>query len=128
MWDFPQSLAAQRAIRGIYERGGIVSAVCHGVAALVNVRLEDGSFFVHGKHLGAFTDDEERAVKLDHVVPFLLANRLAERGAIHHPAANWAPQVIVDGRLVTGQNPQSATGVGEAVRNLLLGGGAPPSA
>lgn len=123
MWDFPVSLAAQRATRGIYERGGIVAAVCHGSAALVNVRLEDGSFFVDGKHVAAFTDDEERAVKLDHVVPFLLAGRLTERGAIHLPAENWTRQVIVDGRLVTGQNPQSATGVGEAVRDLLMGNG-----
>lgn len=120
MWDFPTAPAVNTVTRAIYEQGGIVSAVCHGPAALVNVTLSDGTYLVAGKQLSAFTDDEERAVKLDQVVPFLLATKLIERGAIHQPAADWTKQVVVDGRLVTGQNPQSASGVGEAVRDLIL--------
>ncbi|WP_220396218.1 hypothetical protein [Arenimonas terrae] len=73
--------------------------------------------------MAAFTDDEQRAVKLDTVVPFLLATTLTQRDAFHHPAPNWTAKVMVDGRLVTGQNPQSAHGVGEAVRDLVLGKG-----
>ncbi|MBG6082093.1 type 1 glutamine amidotransferase domain-containing protein [Rubrivivax gelatinosus] len=119
VWDFPDSPAVQRQTRAVWEQGGVVAAVCHGPAALVNVRLSDGSFLVAGRHLAAFTDDEERAVKLEHVVPFLLASTLAERGAIHHASPNWTPSVQVDGRLVTGQNPQSAHGVGVALRDLL---------
>lgn len=120
MWDFPVSPAVQRATRAIWERGGAVAAVCHGPAALVNVVLGDGSYLVAGKHVSAFTDDEERAVQLEDVVPFLLASTLAQRGALHQPAPEWTRQVVVDGRLVTGQNPQSATGVGEALRDLVL--------
>ncbi|BCP56110.1 dihydroxyacetone kinase [Kaistia sp. 32K] len=119
MWDFPLSTAVNDVTRAIYEAGGIVAAVCHGPAALVNVTLSNGTHLVAGKNLSAFTDDEERAVKLDKVVPFLLASTLSARGAHHHPAADWTQKVVVDGRLVTGQNPQSATGVGEAVRDLL---------
>ncbi|MFT3763882.1 MAG: type 1 glutamine amidotransferase domain-containing protein [Pseudoxanthomonas sp.] len=120
MWDFPASPAVQRVTREIYEGGAIVAAVCHGPAALVNVKLGDGSYLVAGKRVSAFTDDEERAVKLDGVVPFLLAATLAQRGALHQPAANWTANTVVDGQLVTGQNPQSATGTAEAVRDLLL--------
>lgn len=121
MWDFPVSPDVPRVTREIYEAGGVVGAVCHGPAALVNVTLSDGAYLVAGKNLSAFTDDEERAVKLDKVVPFLLASTLTQRGAHHHPAPDWAAKVVVDGRLVTGQNPQSAAGVGAAMRDLLLG-------
>lgn len=120
-WDFPDSPAVQKQTRAMWEQGGVVAAVCHGPTALVNVKLSDGKYLVAGKNVAAFTDDEERAVKLDTVVPFLLATTLAQRGAIHHPAPDWTAKVVVDGRLVTGQNPQSAHGVGEAVRDLVLG-------
>ena len=120
MWDFPGSPAVQRVTREIYEAGGIVGAVCHGPAALVNVKLSDGRYLVDGKRVSAFTDAEEAAVQLDSVVPFLLASTLVERGARHEAAPNWQAQVIAEQRLVTGQNPQSATGVAEALRDLLL--------
>ncbi|QEL21634.1 type 1 glutamine amidotransferase domain-containing protein [Bosea sp. F3-2] len=119
MWDFPTSPAVNSVTSAIFEAGGVVAAVCHGPAALVNVSLSNGAHLVAGKNVAAFTDDEERAVKLDKVVPFLLASTLTERGAYHHAAPDWTAKVIVDGRLVTGQNPQSATGVGEALRDLL---------
>ena len=120
MWDFPGSPDIARITREIYENNGPVGAVCHGPSALVNVTLSDGSYLVAGKRISAFTDSEERAVQLDGVVPFLLASELASRGAKHEPAPDWNRQVIVDGNLVTGQNPQSASGVGEALRDLLL--------
>ena len=119
MWDFPTSADVPGLTRQIYEAGGVVAAVCHGPAALVNVTLSDGSYLVAGKNVSAFTDSEERAVKLEKVVPFLLASTLAQRGATHHPAADFTSKVVVDGRLVTGQNPQSASGVGAALRGLL---------
>lgn len=119
MWDLPQSSAVDRVTRSVFEAGGAVAAVCHGPAALVNVRLSDGRYLVAGRNVSAFTDSEERTVGLDKTVPFLLASTLVERGATHHPAADWTSKVVVDGRLITGQNPQSATGVGEALRDLL---------
>ena len=119
MWDFPTSPAVARVTRDIYEGGGVVAAVCHGPAALVNVKLSDGSYLIAGKRVSAFTDSEERAVKLDATVPFLLASQLVERGAQHEAAPDWTSKVVVDDRLVTGQNPQSASGVGAAMRDLL---------
>lgn len=119
MWDLPDDAAFQRVAAAIYERGGVVAAVCHGPAALVNLKLSDGRYLVDGKRVSAFTNDEERAVKLDAVVPFLLADALIAHGAKHEPAANWQRQVVTDQRLVTGQNPQSAAGVAEGVVALL---------
>ncbi len=120
MWDFPGNPDVQRVTREIYENNGPVGAVCHGPSALLNVTLSDGTYLVAGKRVSAFTDSEERSVELEEVVPFLLASELTARGAEHQPAANWHCKVSVDGRLVTGQNPQSATAVGEALRDQLL--------
>jgi putative intracellular protease/amidase len=115
MWDFRGDSGFERVARDVYEKGGIVSAVCHGPAALVDVRLSDGRPLVEGKEVAAFTNEEEQAVGLTAVVPFLLADALVARGARHVAGAKWAPHVRVDGRLVTGQNPASARGVAEAV-------------
>lgn len=115
MWDFADDAGLASVGSAIYAQGGVVAAVCHGPAALVNLRLADGSYLVAGKEVAAFTNAEERAVGLAEVVPFLLADALIERGAIHRPAPNWQPQVVRSGRLVTGQNPASATGVAEQV-------------
>ena len=119
MWDFADSAAIDKVTREIYERGGIVAAVCHGPAALVNVKLSDGKFLVDGKILTAFTNAEEAEVQATDIVPFLLESELKNHGANHHAAANWSNHVEVDGRLVTGQNPASAAGVGAAVVKLL---------
>ena len=119
MWDLPKSEAVQGAIRTLWEGGKIVAAVCHGPAALVNVKLGDGRWLVDGKRVSVFTDSEERAVEKDDVVPFLLASKLESRGAVISSADNFERAVSVDGRLITGQNPASARGVGEAIRDAL---------
>jgi putative intracellular protease/amidase len=119
MWDLPDDTALAALTARIYEQGGIVAAVCHGPSGLVNVKLANGTFLVAGKEVAAFTNEEESAVGLTEIVPFLLADRLVERGAKHVPAAKWANHVVVSERLVTGQNPQSARSVGEAIAKLL---------
>lgn len=119
MWDLPDNEALASITARIHARGGVVGAVCHGPAGLINVRLDDGEWLVQGKTVSCFTNDEERAVGLDHVMPFLLQDRLEERGATVIPAADFEPQVVTAGRLVTGQNPASANGVGLAIATLL---------
>ncbi|MHC9242533.1 type 1 glutamine amidotransferase domain-containing protein [Pseudomonas aeruginosa] len=119
MWDFPDSSELAAIAARIYERGGVVAAVCHGPAGLVNLKLFDGRYLVDGKDVSVFTNDEERAVGLYDTVPFLLADALQERGARHLPAPNFQAQVVVSERLVTGQNPASAKGVAEAMLPLL---------
>ncbi|OQP60046.1 dihydroxyacetone kinase [Niastella vici] len=120
MWDFADSKGIQKVTREIYEAGGVVSAVCHGPASLVNVKLSDGSYLIAGKKLAAFTNNEEAEVQATDIVPFLLETALINHGATHQAAPNWTKNVVVDGRLVTGQNPASAAGVGEAVAKMLL--------
>ena len=120
MWDFADNVELARIGGAIYDRGGVVGAVCHGPAGLVNLKLADGSYLVAGRNVSAFTNEEERAVELDKVVPFLLQDKLTERGAKHQAAPKFEAKVVVDGRLVTGQNPASATGVGEEMVKLLV--------
>ncbi|GAA0325128.1 type 1 glutamine amidotransferase domain-containing protein [Streptomyces polychromogenes] len=119
MWDFPHDQDLADLARDIYEAGGAVAAVCHGPAGLVNLTLSDGSHLVAGKNVAAFTNSEEASVGLTEVVPFLLQSALEERGAKHSAASDFTAHVVVDGRLVTGQNPASATEVGEAVVKVL---------
>lgn len=114
MWDFPTSPDVDRVGREVYENGGVVAAVCHGPAALVNITLSNGEPLVAGKRVTGFTNDEEAAVGLTETVPFLLADALAEKGATHVPGPNFTENVVADGRVVTGQNPQSASGVARA--------------
>lgn len=115
MWDFPDDRDLGVVARDVYEAGGVVAAVCHGPAALVGVSLSDGRPLVEGKQVAAFTNSEEEAAGLTDTVPFLLQSRLEELGAKHTGAADFQPHVVTDGRLVTGQNPASATGVAQAV-------------
>jgi putative intracellular protease/amidase len=119
MWDLADNKDLAKIAQKIYENNGIVSAVCHGPAGLVNIKLANGKYLVDGKKINAFTNEEETAVKLEKVVPFLLESKLIERGAIFEKSGLWQPHVTVDQRLVTGQNPQSAHDVAEAVLKLL---------
>jgi putative intracellular protease/amidase len=121
MWDFPVATDLAALGAAIYERGGVVAAVCHGPSALIELKLSDGSYLVDGKDVAGFTNAEEAAVGLTDVVPFLLADELTKRGANHHAGPDFASKVIADGRLVTGQNPASAEATAEAVTKLLIG-------
>jgi putative intracellular protease/amidase len=119
MWDLPDNKFLQEITAKIYDRGGVVAAVCHGPAGLVNVKLANGSYLVRGRTVSTFTNDEEIAVKLDSVVPFMLESKMKERGAKFEKAENFQPKVVASDRLVTGQNPASATGVAEAMVAIL---------
>lgn len=119
MWDLADNNELAEIAKLIYERNGIVSAVCHGPAGLVNIKLSDGKYLLEGKKVNGFTNEEERAVQLDTIVPFLLEDKMIERGATFEKSGLWQEHVTVDNRLVTGQNPASAKGVGEAVLEEL---------
>ncbi|RED43949.1 putative intracellular protease/amidase [Winogradskyella eximia] len=119
MWDFADNEEIAEIAAKIYENNGIVSAVCHGPAGLVNIKLSNGLYLVDGKKVNAFTNEEEVKVNLEDVVPFLLEDTLKERGAIFEKSAPFTEHVVADQRLVTGQNPQSAHGVGKATLKEL---------
>lgn len=116
--DFPDDRPLAELTRDVYEADRAVAAVCHGPAALVNVKLSDGTFLVAGKQVGCFSNAEERAVGMTKVVPFLLADELAALGARVSVGPSFIPHVVTDGRLVTGQNPASATEVAERAHKL----------
>jgi putative intracellular protease/amidase len=109
MFDYPASQALARVVERFDRDGKVIAAVCHGPAGLVSALKPDGSPFVAGRKIAAFTDREERAVGLAETVPFLLESRLTDLGALHEGGPDFAPYAVRDGRLVTGQNPASAT-------------------
>lgn len=119
MWDFADNKELAAIASEIYGNGGIVAGVCHGPAGLVNIRLNNGKYLVDGKKINAFTNEEESEVKLTNVVPFLLENKLKERGAQFEKSGLWQNHVVADQRVITGQNPQSAKSVGEAILKEL---------
>ncbi len=119
MWDLPVDADVARMTGDFYARGGVVGAVCHGPAALVDAVLPDGEHLLRGRSVTCFSNEEESAVGLADVVPFLLEDRMRERGATVMTAAVFEPQVVVWERLVTGQNPASARGTALAMVKLL---------
>ncbi len=123
MFDFPGSAALVERIQQVDRDGGVVAAVCHGPAGLTEVVGADGKPFLQGRRVTGFSWPEEKLAGRDRAVPFRLDERLKARGAKYTKALRpMASKVVVDDRLVTGQNPTSASGVGEAVNTLLAKG------
>jgi len=119
MWDFADNTELASIASKIYENGGIVAGVCHGPAGLVTIKLNNGKYLVDGKKISAFTNEEEAAVQLTDVVPFLLEDQLKEKGAKFEKSGMWQNHVVTDQRVITGQNPQSAKSVGKAILKEL---------
>ncbi|AYL99084.1 type 1 glutamine amidotransferase domain-containing protein [Mucilaginibacter celer] len=118
MVDMPEAPLLKKIVAETWERGAVVSAVCHGPVSLLNVKLSDGSYLVNGKNISSFTTAEEDGYASADV-PFDLQTALTAQGAIYHTVDPWQPFSIADGKLVTGQNPASGTGVGEKVKAIL---------
>lgn len=121
MWDFPHNETLAKIAESIYEAGGIVSAVCHGPAGLLPIKLQEGNYLVKGRKLTGFTNPEEYANGTADIVPFLLETALENEGALFQEGPMWADHVVVDGRLITGQNPMSALSLGKALLKALKG-------
>ncbi|KAA6441611.1 type 1 glutamine amidotransferase domain-containing protein [Dyadobacter flavalbus] len=109
LWDLTENSELQEITAKIYERNGMVSAVCHGVCGLLNVRLSDGSWLISDKYLTGFSNIEETLMRFVSEVPFYLEDKLKERGA-HYTKAMipFVEYIEMDERLITGQNPNSA--------------------
>ena len=109
MWDLPDNTDLQEITRKIYENNGTVTAVCHGVCGLLNVKLSDGSLLIKDKYLTGFSNMEETLMSFVSQVPFYLEDKLKENGA--HYTKSIIPFIEfieLDERLITGQNPNSA--------------------
>ncbi len=122
MWDFPDNEALAGLTSRIYANGGIVAAVCHGPAGLLNVKAPDGTYLIAGREVTGFSNEEEAAKNLTEVLPFLLQERMAEKGALYTSAPKFQEHCVVSGRLITGQNPASASAVGRALVEMLTRG------
>ena len=115
MWDLAESPVSIALLESFYYAGKTIALVCHSPGVLRHVKY-NGEPLVKGKRVTGFTNGEEEDVKLTKVVPFLVEDELLRLGAIFEKKANWEPFSIVDGRLITGQNPASST---SAAKNLL---------
>jgi putative intracellular protease/amidase len=118
MWDLVDNPVSIALIESFYNSGKPVAAVCHSPAVFHRV-THNGVPLVKGKRVTGFTNREEEAVHLTHVVPFLVEDELKRIGGLYEKAADWAIFAIVDGRIITGQNPASSTAAANALLEVL---------
>jgi putative intracellular protease/amidase len=119
MWDLTDEPALARLLAAGFEAGKVVAAVCHGPAALVSVRLRSGEPLVAGRRVNGFSDEEETAVGLASVVPFMLETKLKALGGRYERGPTWGSFAVADGNLVTGQNPASSLAVAQKTLAIL---------
>lgn len=118
LWDLAEDKHSIALIEAAYAAGKPVGAVCHAPGVLRHPKI-NGEPLVKGKAVTGFTNGEEAAVQLTEIVPFLVEDELTRLGAKYQKAADWAPYVVVEGNLITGQNPASSHGVAEALLKQL---------
>jgi putative intracellular protease/amidase len=118
MWDLAESSDSIALLESFYNSGKPIALVCHSPGVLRHVTYK-GEPLVKGKRVTGFTNGEEEEVQLTHVVPFLVEDELLRLGATFEKLANWQPFSVVDGRLITGQNPASSTSAAQNLINLL---------
>jgi len=123
MWDLAESADSIALLESFYNSGKPIALVCHSPGVLRHVMYQ-GEPLVKGKRVTGFTNGEEEAMQLTKVVPFLVEDELLRLGAVFEKMRNWEPFSIVDGRLITGQNPASSTSAAQALMKTLKPQGA----
>ena len=118
MWDLVDNTDSIALIESFYNSGKPIAAVCHSPAVFHRVTYQ-GAPLVKGKRVTGFTNGEEEAVHLTNVVPFLVEDELKRVGGLYEKAADWQSFAIVDGRLITGQNPASSTAAAQALLKVM---------
>lgn len=108
LWDLAEDPVSIELIERIVQSGKPIALVCHAPGVLRHAKNSDGTPLVAGRRVTGFTDDEEEAMGLTQVVPFLVEDELVSKGADFSKVENFAPNVVADGRLITGQNPASS--------------------
>ncbi|HSU61688.1 MAG TPA: type 1 glutamine amidotransferase domain-containing protein [Bryobacteraceae bacterium] len=119
MWDLAESQVSIALLESFYNSGKPIALVCHSPGVLRHVTYQ-GAPLVKGKRVTGFTNGEEEQVQLTHVVPFLVEDELTRLGATFEKLPNWQPLSIIDGRLITGQNPPSSTIAAQNLMNVLV--------
>lgn len=118
LWDLAEDKDSQDLIVDFYRNDKPVAFVCHAPGVLKDVKI-DGEYLVKGKNVTGFTNTEEEAVQLTDVVPFLVEDMLKKNGGVYSKIGDWSPYALVDGRLITGQNPASSEKVAEELLKLI---------
>lgn len=119
MWDLAESPVSAALIEGFLAAKKPVALVCHAPAALRHVKTPEGRLLIEGRKVAGFTNSEEEAVGLTKVVPFLLEDDLKAKGGLYSSGPDWAPHVVQDGLLITGQNPASSAGAARLALEAL---------
>lgn len=118
LWDLAEDSTSQQLIVDFYKADKPVAFVCHAPGVLRHVKI-DGEYLVNGKNVTGFTNTEEEAVQLTDIVPFLVEDMLKENGGNYSKIGDWSPYAVVDGKLITGQNPASSEKVAEELLKML---------
>lgn len=108
LWDLAEDKNSIALIESFFAAGKNVAFVCHAPGVLRHVKTPEGKPLVEGRKVTGFTNSEEEAVGLTHVVPFLVEDELIAKGGIYSKGADWSSYVVTDGLLITGQNPTSS--------------------
>jgi putative cofactor-binding repeat protein len=119
LWDLAEDRDSLALVERLYAAGKPVAAVCHGPAVLRRAKGADGGPLVRGKTVTGFSNTEEGAVGLTEVVPFLVEDTLKANGGRYSRAEDWASHAVVDGNLITGQNPASSEATAKALLEVL---------
>jgi putative intracellular protease/amidase len=119
LWDLAEDPTSIHLIEYFASGGRPIAAVCHAPAIFRHTKRADGKPLVSGRHVTGFADTEEAAAGLTDVVPFLVERMLVANGGVYSKGADWTSHVVMDGNLVTGQNPASSKGAAEAMLKLL---------
>jgi putative intracellular protease/amidase len=119
LWDLSEDKDSIALIEAMYAKGRPVSAVCHAPAVFRHTKAQDGSPLVRGKSVTGFANSEEGAVELSDVVPFSVEDELKKNGGNYSKADDWHPHAVIDGNLITGQNPASSEAVAKEVLRQL---------
>ena len=115
LWDLHNDMDSIALIEGFITAGKPVAAVCHAPAVLLKAKDQNGDPLVKGKKVTGFSNSEEAAVGLTKVVPYLLEDQLMEMGGVYQKVEDWNSLAVVDGLIITGQNPASSAAVAEAL-------------
>jgi len=118
LWDLAEDKVSQDLIVDFHNNDKPIAFVCHAPGVLKDVKIE-GEYLVKGKNVTGFTNTEEEAVQLTDIVPFLVEDMLKKNGGEYSKVEDWSPYAVVDGRIITGQNPASSEKVAEELLKLI---------
>ena len=119
LWDLAENADSQRMIGTFMAGNRPLAAVCHAPAIFKHTKGENGKSLVSGRRVTGFTNTEEKAVGLTKIVPFLVEDMLKANGGLYESGPDWGSYVVVDGNLVTGQNPASSEAAAKELLKLL---------